>query len=29
MVMEILQRDSQMYYRIQELIADILETKTI
>lgn len=29
LVMEIIQRDSQMHYRIQELIADSLETKTI
>ena len=29
MVMEIIQRDSQMHYRIQELIADSLESKTI
>ena len=29
MVMEIIQRDSQMHYRIQELIADSLTTKTI
>ena len=28
-IMEIIQRDSQMHYRIQELIADSLETKTI
>jgi hypothetical protein len=28
-VMEIIQRDSQMHYRIQDLIADSLETKTI
>lgn len=29
MVMEIIQRDSQMHYRIQDLIADSLESKTI
>ncbi|RKX26253.1 MAG: hypothetical protein DRP45_04030 [Candidatus Zixiibacteriota bacterium] len=29
LIMEIIQRDSQMHYRIQELIADSLETKTI
>ena len=29
MVMEIIQRDSQMHYRIQEMIADSLEAKTI
>jgi len=29
LVMEIIQRDSQMHYRIQELIADSLESKTI
>jgi hypothetical protein len=29
MVMEIIQRDSQMHYRIQEMIADSLTTKTI
>ena len=29
MVMEIIQRDSQMHYRIQELIADSLESKTV
>jgi hypothetical protein len=29
MVMEIIQRDSQMHYRIQELIADSLETKAV
>lgn len=29
LVMEIIQRDSQMHYRIQELIADSLVTKTI
>jgi len=29
LVMEIIQRDSQMHYRIQEMIADSLETKTI
>jgi hypothetical protein len=28
-IMEIIQRDSQMHYRIQELIADSLETKTL
>ena len=28
-VMEIIQRDSQMHYRVQEMIADSLETKTI
>jgi hypothetical protein len=28
-VMEIIQRDSQMHYRVQELIADSLETKTV
>ena len=29
MVMEIIQRDSQMHYRVQELIADSLESKTV
>jgi len=29
LVMEIIQRDSQMHYRIQEMIADSLESKTI
>ena len=29
MIMEIIQRDSQMHYRIQEMIADSLESKTI
>ncbi len=29
LVMEIIQRDSQMHYRIQELIADSLESKAI
>lgn len=29
LVMEIIQRDSQMHYRIQEMISDSLETKTI
>jgi hypothetical protein len=29
LVMEIIQRDSQMHYRIQELIADSLESKTV
>lgn len=29
MIMEIIQRDSQMHYRVQELIADSLSTKTI
>ncbi|MCX8036478.1 MAG: hypothetical protein N3D11_05360 [Candidatus Sumerlaeia bacterium] len=29
LIMEIIQRDSQMHYRVQELIADSLETKTI
>ena len=29
LVMEIIQRDSQMHYRIQEWIADSLETKTV
>jgi hypothetical protein len=29
LVMEIIQRDSQFHYRVQELIADSLETKTI
>ncbi len=28
-VMEIIQRDSQMHYRVQEMIADSLTTKTI
>jgi len=28
-VMEIIQRDSQMHYRIQEMIADSLESKTV
>jgi bacterioferritin (cytochrome b1) len=27
--MEIIQRDSQMHYRVQELIADSLSTKTL
>jgi hypothetical protein len=29
LVMEIIQRDSQMHYRVQELIADSLESKTV
>lgn len=29
LIMEIIQRDSQMHYRIQELIADSLESKAI
>ncbi|MFH2055114.1 MAG: hypothetical protein ABIJ61_04080 [bacterium] len=29
MVMEIIQRDSQMHYRVQEMIADTLTTKTV
>jgi len=29
LVMEIIQRDSQMHYRIQEWIADSLESKTV
>ncbi|MCD6163175.1 MAG: hypothetical protein J7K40_12305 [candidate division Zixibacteria bacterium] len=29
LIMEIIQRDSQMHYRIQEMIADSLESKTI
>jgi hypothetical protein len=29
LVMEIIQRDSQMHYRVQDLIADSLESKTI
>jgi hypothetical protein len=29
LVMEIIQRDSQMHYRVQELIAESLESKTI
>ena len=29
LVMEIIQRDSQMHYRVQELIADSLTSKTI
>ena len=29
LVMEIIQRDSQMHYRVQEMIADSLESKTI
>ncbi len=29
LVMEIIQRDSQLHYRVQELIADSLTTKTI
>ena len=29
LVMEIIQRDSQMHHRVQELIADSLQTKTI
>jgi hypothetical protein len=28
-VMEIIQRDSQMHYRVQEMIADSLTTKTV
>lgn len=28
-VMEIIQRDSQMHYRVQEMIADSLESKTV
>ena len=28
-VMEIIQRDSQMHYRVQEMIADSLESKTM
>jgi hypothetical protein len=29
LVMEIIQRDSQMHYRVQEMIADSLTTKTV
>jgi hypothetical protein len=29
LIMEIIQRDSQMHYRVQELIADSLTTKTV
>jgi len=29
LVMEIIQRDSQLHYRVQELIADSLTTKTL
>jgi hypothetical protein len=29
LIMEIIQRDSQMHYRVQELIAESLESKTI
>lgn len=29
LIMEIIQRDSQMHYRVQEFIADSLESKTI
>jgi hypothetical protein len=29
MVMEIIQRDSQFHYRVQDFIADSLETKTV
>jgi len=29
LIMEIIQRDSQMHYRLQEWIADSLETKTV
>ena len=29
LIMEIIQRDSQMHYRVQELIADSLESKAI
>ena len=29
LVMEIIQRDSQMHYRVQEMIADSLEAKTL
>jgi hypothetical protein len=29
LVMEIIQRDSQMHYRVQEMIADSFESKTI
>ena len=29
LIMEIIQRDSQMHYRVQQLIADSLETRTI
>jgi hypothetical protein len=29
MIMEIIQRDSQMHYRVQEFIADSLEGKTV
>ncbi len=29
LVMEIIQRDSQMHYRVQDMIADSLESKTI
>ncbi len=29
LIMEIIQRDSQMHYRVQELIAESLESKTV
>ncbi len=29
LIMEIIQRDSQMHYRVQEMIADSLQTKTL
>jgi len=29
LIMEVIQRDSQFHYRVQEMIADSLETKTI
>ena len=29
LIMEIIQRDSQMHYRVQEMIADSLESKTL
>ena len=29
LIMEIIQRDSQMHYRVQEFIVDSLETKTV
>jgi len=29
LIMEIIQRDSQMHYRVQEFIADSLESKTV
>ena len=29
LIMEVIQRDSQFHYRVQEMIADSLETKTV